>query len=153
MTDICPPFNFVHSNRRVISAWQGVSKLGDLAREANAKSAAVVMDAFFENTEVAAQVCQLLQEATGSALAVHFVPAHEPDTATIEACRDALAACSPDFIVALGGGSAMDTAKVARLLLANPGTAESVSGFGKFFKPHASVLVAVGGRGGGTGVD
>jgi alcohol dehydrogenase len=37
----------------------------------------------------------------------------------------------------------MDTAKVARLLLANPGTAESVSGFGKFFKPHASVLIAV----------
>lgn len=143
MIDICPPFTFVHSNRRVISAWKGAGILGDLAREANAKSAAVVMDAFFENTEAAAQVCQLLQDATGSAPAVHFVPAHEPDTATIETCRDALAACSPDFIVALGGGSAMDTAKVARLLLANPGSAESVSGFGKFFKPHASVLVAV----------
>ena len=143
MINICHPFNFVHSNRRVISAWKGIDKLGDLAREAKATSAAVVMDAFFENTDVAAHVCQLLQDATGRAPAVHFVPAHEPDTATIEACRDALAACSPDFIVALGGGSAMDTAKVARLLLANPGTAESVSGFGKFFKPHASVLVAV----------
>lgn len=143
MTTTCPPFNFVHSNRRVISAWQGIDKLGDLAREANAKSAAIVMDVFFENTEVAAQVCKLLQDATGSLPAVHFVPAHEPDTATIEACRDVLAACSPDFIVALGGGSAMDTAKVARLLLANPGSAESVSGFGKFFMPHSSVLVAV----------
>jgi len=143
MTDICTPFTFVHSNRRIISAWQGAGILGDLAREANAKSAAVVMDAFFENTAVATQVCQLLQDATGSAPAVHFVPAHEPDTDTIEACRDALTACNPDFIVALGGGSAMDTAKVARLLLANPGSAESVSGFGKFFKPHASVLAAV----------
>ena len=143
MLDICTPFTFVHSNRRVISAWKGVDKLGDLAREAKATSAAVVMDAFFENTGVATQICQLLQDATGNPPAVHFVPTHEPDTATIEACRDALAACSPDFIVALGGGSAMDTAKVARLLLANPGTAESVSGFGKFFKPHASVLVAV----------
>jgi len=143
MTDTCTPFTFVHSNRRIISAWKGIDKLSDLAREAKATSAAVVMDAFFENTEVAAHICQLLQDATGSTPAVHFVPSHEPDTATIEACHDVLAACSPDFIVALGGGSAMDTAKVARLLLANPGTAESVSGFGKFFKPHASVLVAV----------
>ncbi len=143
MTNTCTPFTFVHSNRRIISAWKGIDKLSDLAREAKATSAAVVMDAFFENTEVAAHICQLLHDATGSTPAVHFVPAHEPDTATIEACRDVLAACSPDFIVALGGGSAMDTAKVARLLLANPGTAESVSGFGKFFKPHASVLVAV----------
>jgi len=143
MIDTCPPFNFVHSNRRVISAWQGIDKLGDLAREANAKRAAVVMDAFFQNSGVAAHVFQLLQDATGVAPAVHFVPAHEPDTSTIEMCRDALAACSPDFVVALGGGSTMDTAKVARLLLANPGSAESVSGFGKFFKLHASVLVAV----------
>ena len=44
MTDTCPAFNFVHSNRRIISAWKGIDKLGDLAREAHAKSAAVVMD-------------------------------------------------------------------------------------------------------------
>lgn len=137
------PFTFTHSNRRVISAWNGLDKLSDLAREASAKSPAVVLDAFFENSEVAARVVDLLQAATGAKPALHFVPAHEPDTDTIEACYRALAAASPDFVVALGGGSAMDTAKVARLLLSNPGSAESVSGFGKLFKPHASLFVAV----------
>ncbi len=143
MPDTCLPFTFVHSNRRIISAWNGVDKLGDLAREAKAQRAAVVLDAFFENSGVAARLSELLHAATGKPPALHFVPGHEPDTASIEACHSALAAAEPDFIVALGGGSAMDTAKVARLLLANPGSAESVSGFGKVFKPHASVLVAV----------
>lgn len=143
MPDTCSPFTFVHSNRRIISAWNAIDKLGDLAREAKAQRAAVVMDAFFEHGALAARISELLHAATGARPTLHFVPGHEPDTTSIEACRDALAAINPDFVVALGGGSAMDTAKVARLLLANPGSAESVSGFGKFFKPHASVLVAV----------
>jgi len=143
MPDIHLPFTFVHSNRRIVSAWNATDRLTDLARECQARRAAVVMDAFFENSDVASRVSDLLRAATGSRPALHFVPAHEPDTTSIEACRDALAAADPDFIVVLGGGSAMDTAKVARLLLANPGSAESASGFGKTFRPHASVLVAV----------
>ena len=143
MPDTCAAFTFVHSNRRIISAWNGIDKLGDLAREAKAQRAAVVLDSYFENSALAARVSALLSVATGTAATLHFVPGHEPDTASIEACRDALAAADPDFIVAVGGGSAMDTAKVARLLLANPGPAESVAGFGKSFNPHASILVAV----------
>ena len=143
MQDAPQAFSFVHSNRRIISAWGGLDKLGDLAKEAGTSRPAVVMDGFFENSEMAARVGAMLQAACGKPAAFHFVPAHEPDTVTIEACAASLAAASPDFIVAIGGGSAMDTAKVARLLLSNPGTAESVSGFGKRFKPHASLLVAV----------
>ena len=37
----------------------------------------------------------------------------------------------------------MDTAKVARMLLSNPGPAEGIAGFGKRLAPHASILVAV----------
>ena len=143
MPDTCAAFTFVHSNRRIISAWNAIDKLGDLAREAKAQRAAAVLDGYFENSALAARVSALLSAATGTAAVMHFVPDHEPDTASIEACRDALAGADPDFIVAVGGGSAMDTAKVARLLLANPGPAESVAGFGKSFKPHASILVAV----------
>lgn len=137
------PFEFVHSNRRVICAWDGIGQLGELARKAGAKRAALAMDTYFSGTDVAQRVESLLREATGSAPVLHFVPAHEPDTGTVEACAAALAHAEPDLIVAIGGGSAMDTAKIARLLLSNPGPAESISGFGKSFKPHASMLVAV----------
>ncbi len=143
MSDKHLPFTFVHSNRRIVSAWNACDRLGDLAQEFKAQRAALVMDAYFANSAVAARLSDLLRSATGAPPAQHFVPGHEPDTDSIEACRDALAAANPDFIVVVGGGSAMDTAKVARLMLANPGSAESVSGFGKVFKPHASVLVAV----------
>ncbi len=136
-------FTFVHSNRRVISAWGGMDKLGELAREAGASRPAVVMDGFFENGELAARVGAALHAACGNTVAFHFVPAHEPDTVSIEACAAALTAANPDIVIAIGGGSAMDTAKVARLLLSNPGTAEAVSGFGKRFRPHASLLIAV----------
>ena len=137
------PFNFVHSNRRIICAWDGISRLGDLAREAGARRPALVMDAFFAGSATAARVQALLTEGTGNAPVCHFAPPYEPDTVGIEACAAALAPANPDFIVAIGGGSAMDLAKVARLLLANPGDAYAISGFGKTFKPHASLLVAV----------
>ncbi len=137
------PFVFVHSNQRIISAWGALDRLNDLAREFKAARCAVVMDGYFQGSEAAARIASLLRTAAGESPTFYFVPAHEPDTQTIEACAAALAAVAPDFVVTVGGGSAMDTAKVARLLLSNPGTAESVSGFGKSFKPHASILVAV----------
>lgn len=136
-------FVFVHSNRRIISQWGGLDKLPDLAREHRATRCAVVMDGYFRDGDVAERIKVLLGDVTGLAPLMHFVPTHEPDTQSVEACAAALHAHGPDFVVAVGGGSAMDTAKIARLILSNPGSAESVSGFGKTFAPHASVLVAI----------
>jgi alcohol dehydrogenase class IV len=137
------PFVFVHSNQRIVSSWGALDRLTDLAREFSAKRCVVVMDGYFQGSATADRVASLLQAATGNAPTLHFVPAHEPDVASVEDCAAALRGVDPDFVVALGGGSAMDTAKIARLLLSNPGTVESVSGFGKTFRSHASVLVAV----------
>jgi alcohol dehydrogenase len=137
------PFTFFHSARRVIFAWSALEHLADLAKEAGARRAAMVVDAFFLKTPLAARLADILKQATGVASILHGVPAHEPDLAGIEACRASLAAADPDLIVAIGGGSAMDTAKIARMALANPGPIESIAGFGKTMRPHRSLLVAV----------
>jgi len=142
MEEAPQPFNFVHSNRRVIFGRGGIDKLADLAKESGSTRPAIVMDAFFEDSELAAHIAEMLKVGCGVRPALHFVPAHEPDTHSVEICAKALAAVSPDLIVAVGGGSAMDTAKIARLLLANPGPAEVIAGFGKQLKPHASLLIA-----------
>ncbi len=143
MPDSVPSLAFVHSNRRIIVAWDGTAKLADLAREGRCRRAAVVMDAYFAGGALAARVAAMLEDATGMPPLLHFVPPHEPDTASVGACAQALAACAPDLVVVIGGGSAMDTAKIARLMLANPGSVEDVAGFGKTFRPHASLLIAL----------
>ena len=143
MTTNPTPFTFVHSNWRIVCSVNALDTLTALGKEFKATRCVVVMDSYFQGGDVASRVSALLREATGTEPVFHFVPGHEPDTASIEACASAMTATDPDFVVAIGGGSAMDTAKVARLLLANPGTAESVSGFGKSFLEHHSILVAV----------
>jgi alcohol dehydrogenase class IV len=123
------PFTFVHSTRRVLFGWNALERLPELAAEFAAKRPALVIDEYFTRTPLLEKVIGFLK-----APSVHATPAgREPDTATVEACAAALRERSPDFIVALGGGSAMDTAKVARMLLTD----------GKTLSAHASVLIAV----------
>src|SRR5439155_705892 len=45
----------------------------------------------------------------------------EPDMASVLACRDELAATKPDLLVALGGGSSIDLAKMIAVLLTHGG--------------------------------
>ncbi len=107
------PFIFTHATRRVIQAWGALEKLREIAGDSGARRTAVVLDKFFLGTALAAKVADLIKSGTGTVAVVHAVPLHEPDTASVESCRAEIAAADPDLVVALGGGSAMDTAKIA----------------------------------------
>lgn len=134
------PFTFLHSTRRVVFAPGALDRLADLAREHGAARPVVVLDGYFATQPLRDRLVALL----GPATRVHPVPQQEPDLRIVEACRAFLAAEPFDMLVAVGGGSAMDTAKVARMLVANPGEAAAIAGpVGVKMRPHASLLVCV----------
>jgi alcohol dehydrogenase len=116
-------FSFSHATRRVVFASGATDRLADLAREADASRPAVVMDGYFADQPLRARLEALL----GPGTRFHAVPQREPDRAVVEACRAFLAESPFDLLVAVGGGSAMDAAKVARMLVSNPGPLEALA--------------------------
>lgn len=134
------PFVFLHSARRVVYAPGALDRLADLAREFGATRPAIVHDAYFDRPAMRERLTDLL----GPRARFHVVPQNEPDTDVVEDCRAFLAAAPFDMLVALGGGSAMDTAKVARMLIANPGDIRAIAGpTGVKMLPHPSLFVCV----------
>jgi hypothetical protein len=125
MTASSGEFVFFHSARRVIHAAGALGKLADLAKEFGCSRPVLAIDAVFAGGEIEARAVAALTAGTGRAPTVVHVPSHEPDTTSIETVAKAFAGAEPDMIVAVGGGSTMDTAKVARMLLSNPGPAEA----------------------------
>lgn len=137
------PFTFLHSTRRVIFGWDSLVQLDALAREHGLRRPAAVIDEYFIGTALQDRLRDILKRATGTEPVFHAIPSHEPDAPGVEACAATLASANPDFIVAVGGGSTMDAAKVARMLLSNPGSAEAIAGPNVRMASHASLLVAV----------
>ncbi len=62
-----------------------------------------------------------------------------PSAETADAAAAAFAALNADFIVAVGGGSAADTAKAASLVAANGGSARHYIGVNRSLRPGAPV--------------
>lgn len=136
------PFLFRYSTRQVIYAVGALASIEELVQTRRLRRVALVVDAFFRDTEVCERV-RALMVRNGAAFAVHAPPIQEPDTGTVEECRRFLAEFEPDCVLAIGGGSTMDTAKVARIMLSNPGDVAESAGFDREFLPHPSLFVCV----------
>ena len=136
------PFVFRHSTRRIMFAAGAVELLGEIVQTRRLGRVALVIDGFFRNSELCDRVRDLV-ESNGAAFTAHALPDHEPDTDSVEACRQFLEQFGPDCVVAIGGGSTMDTAKVARIMLSNPGEVADAAGFDRELLPHPSLFVCM----------
>ena len=111
-----------------------LDKLGELARDLGASRALVVTDPGLRQAGHAERAIGSLEQA--GVAGVLFDGAHENPTTEHVAAGVAVARRSAvDFLVGLGGGSAMDCAKGINFLFTNGGRMEDYWGVGKADKP------------------
>lgn len=96
-----------------------VSKVGALAKAQGAKSALIITDPFLASSPIHEKVRQSLLDA-GLSVSTFGDVTPNPTTACVDAGSDAGAAAKCDILIALGGGSSMDTAKGVSLGAVNP---------------------------------
>lgn len=133
------PFSFHHACHEIVAGAGRLGYVWEVARRHGATRPMLVLDSYFADGPLARR----LSDGFASPPAVHAVPPGEPDLASLDVCRAAMAHADPDLIVVVGGGSAMDCAKVARMLLCNPGDPLAIAGpVGVRMAPHPSLLIA-----------
>ncbi|HXG61388.1 MAG TPA: iron-containing alcohol dehydrogenase [Planctomycetota bacterium] len=127
------PFE-VPTRTRLVFGAGAVDRLGELARELGARRALVVTDPGIVAAGHLARARRAL-EAAGLEVAVYEGARENPTESDAEACAAFARQARPDLIVGLGGGSSMDTAKAANVLLANGRRMRDYWGYGKVRKP------------------
>jgi len=127
------PFDYTPLNRVVFEPG-GIARLGELVRELNGRRVLLVTDPGLEAVGHAQRAVQSVRDA-GLEVSVFDGVEENPTTRHVgrgvEAARDFAA----DFLVAVGGGSAMDVAKGTNFIFTNGGAMADYRGLGRATKP------------------
>lgn len=114
-----------HLPVRIDFAPGSIDRLGAIAEQEEANRIGIVGDSVVLRIE---GVRRALDSLAARAEVIELeVEAGEPTIQTVNAIGDELRRFGPDLVVAIGGGSALDTGKGARALLKNPGSIERYS--------------------------
>ena len=105
------------------------------------KRGLIVTDKFLYESGAAEKVGAKLLEA-GAAYAIYYQVQPNPTVNVVNECINAARALQVDFLVAVGGGSAIDTSKAVSIVLANGGTVEQYEGT-NISKIHGLPIVAI----------
>src|SRR6516164_8596417 len=119
-SNVPKPFDFSPLNR-VIFGPGTLACLGGLARELSGERILLVTDPGLEKAGHPQRAVEFLQNA-GLAVAVFDDVEENPTTRHVDAGAQAAREHRADFIVAVGGGSAMDVAKGINFLFTNGGS-------------------------------
>jgi alcohol dehydrogenase len=96
-----------------------VTKVGELAKLEGARKALIITDSFLAQSEILLKVEASLQ-ASGILVQVFDGVTPNPTTSCVDAGSDVARDSGCDILIALGGGSSMDTAKGVSLGARNP---------------------------------
>ena len=127
------PFEF-HLPTRLVFGSGSVDRLGPLARELGFSRPLLVTDRGLRDAGHVDSVLRGLRDA-GVEAAVWDACEANPDGAMVDRGVAFAAACRPDGVIGLGGGSPLDCAKGINLLLTNGGAIADYKGYGHARKP------------------
>lgn len=115
---------------RILFANGGISALGETARQTGANKILVVADPGLESPGIIDAACKSLTSA-GLEWKIFLDVEPEPYLDGADGAARVGRDAGADLVVGLGGGSAMDTAKAAAVLITNDGEAGSYVGLNK----------------------
>lgn len=115
-----------------------IQLLGPEVQKLHVQRALVVTDPFLYQSGAAARVGQVLSDA-GVEYAIFYQVQPNPTVQVVEDCAAAVRTLSAGLLVALGGGSAIDTAKAASILAANGGHLADYEGTDKSRTPGVPI--------------
>lgn len=118
------------SPTRLVVGRGAISEIPDLVAARNKKKALVVTDAGLVRAGLVDRVTSVLDGA-GLACAVYDGVQPNPPVHVVHACADCYRENDCDWLLAVGGGSSMDVAKTAGVLVTNGGKIEDYFGPGK----------------------
>ena len=101
--------------------------------------ALVITDQFLYEQKLAQKVCDTLKLADVHSY-IYFGVQPNPTTEVVEEALQVAREVNPDFIIALGGGSAIDTCKAVGIILANGGNIVDYEGVNKSLKKSLPIV-------------
>lgn len=131
-------FSF-HAHTRIVFGANSIDSLGKLAKDHGAKNVLLVTD---PGLRAAGHAERALSSMTAAGLTVHLYDRvyENPSTREVADCLEFARGRSIDFIVGLGGGSSMDTAKGANFILTNGGKMADYWGVNRATKPMLPLI-------------
>jgi alcohol dehydrogenase len=126
---------FDHQPRtRLVFGVNSLERIGELGRELGFKRALLVTDPGIVQAGHSTRAADILQ-AAGLAVTIFDNVEENPTTKCVGECVEAAQRAGIDSFIAIGGGSAMDTAKGCNFVLTNGGRMQDYWGIAKATKP------------------
>jgi len=131
---------FDHQSRtRLVFGVDSLERVGELGRDLGFKKVLLVTDPGIVQAGHPERAAKILKSA-GLAVTVFDNVEENPTTKCVTECVEAAQNADIDGFVALGGGSAMDTAKGCNFILTNGGRMQDYWGIGKATKPMLPLI-------------
>lgn len=132
------PFD-IQLRTRLVFGVNSVERAGELARELSARRVLLVTDPGIVKAGHGDRLLRILQ-AAGLHVALFDRVEENPTSRCVEACVAAAKAAGIDALIALGGGSSLDTAKGCNFLLTNGGVMRDYWGVGRARQPMLPLI-------------